>query len=93
MNWDDLNFKDWIDIQDGFVFYVDCYIDGKRVASKLFELVEFAKQYMEYVKLHEKNIDEIQIIAVRNTTADILDFENFDEYWADVEGWVREEVK
>ena len=93
MNWDNLKIDEWADMEDGFIYYVDCYIEGKRVASKVFTSVVFAKQHMEFIKLHEKNIDEIQILAVQNTDEGIFDFQNFDEYWANVDAWTREEVR
>lgn len=92
MNWDNLEVDDWINIECDFVFYVDRYIDNVRVASKRFESVTEAKEAMELIKKYEKDIDEVQIIAVRNTDDDIFDFEYFDEYWANVDIWIREEV-
>lgn len=92
MNWDNLEVDDWINIEGGFVFYVDRYIDKVRVASKRLESVTMAKELMEHIKKYEKDIDEVQIIAVRKTDEDIFDFENFDEYWANVDIWIREEV-
>ena len=88
MNWDNLEVDDWINIEGGFVFYVDRYIDKVRVASKRLESVTMAKELMEHIKKYEKGIDEVQIIAVRKTDEDI--FENFDEYWANVDIWIRE---
>ena len=88
MNWDNLEVDDWINMECDFVFYVDSYIDKVRVASKRFESVTRAKEVMEHIKKYEKDIDEVQIIAVRKTDEDI--FENFDEYWADVDIWIRE---
>lgn len=93
MNWDNLEVDDWINMEGGFVFYVDRYIDKVRVASKRFESVTMAKELMEHIKKYEKDIDEVQIIAVRKTDDDIFDFENFDEYWANVDIWTREEVR
>ena len=90
MNWDNLEVDDWINMECDFVFYVDSYIDKVRVASKRFESVTRAKEVMEYIKKYEKDIDEVQIIAVRKTDEDI--FENFDEYWANVDIWIREGV-
>lgn len=92
MNWDNLEVDDWIIMEGGFVFYVDSYIDKVRVASKRLESVTMAKELMEHIKKYEKDIDEVQIIAVRKTDEDIFDFENFDEYWANVDIWSREEV-
>lgn len=93
MNWNYLEVYEWIDMECGFVFYVDMYIDKVRVASKRFESVIEAKELMEHIKKYEKDIDEVQIIAVKKTDDDIFDFENFDEYWANVDIWIREEVK
>lgn len=93
MNWDNLEIYDWIDMEGDFVFYVDSYINKVRVASKRFESVTMAKELMENIKKYEKDIDEVQIIAVRNIDKDIFDFENFDEYWANVDIWIRKEVK
>lgn len=93
MNWDNLEVDDWIIMEGGFVFYVDSYIDKVRVASKRLESVTMAKELMEHIKKYEKDIDEVQIIAVRKTDEDIFDFENFDEYWANVDIWSREEVR
>ena len=90
MNWDNLEVDDWINMECDFVFYVDSYIDKVRVASKRFESVTRAKELMEHIKKYEKDIDEVQIIAVRKTDEDI--FENFDEYWANVDIWIREGV-
>lgn len=92
MNWDNLEVDDWIIMEGGFVFYVDSYIDKVRVASKRLETVTMAKELMEHIKKYEKDIDEVQIIAVRKTAEDIFDFENFDEYWAHVDIWIREGV-
>lgn len=93
MNWDNLELDDWINRECDFVFYVDRYIDKVRVASKRFESVTMAKEVMELIKKYEKDIDEVQIIAVRKTDEDLFDFENFDEYWANVDIWIREGVK
>lgn len=93
MNWDNLGINDWIDMEDGFIFYVDSYTEGLRVESKCFTSVIFAKQHMEYIKMHEKDIDTICIIAVKNSDEGRHDFENFDEYWANVDIWIRKEVK
>lgn len=93
MNWNNLEVDDWIDMELGFVFYVDSYIDKVRVASRRFESVTRAKEVMEHIKKYEKDIDEVQILAVRKTDEDIFDFENFDEYWEDVDIWIREEVR
>lgn len=90
MNWDNLEVDDWINMECDFAFYVDSYIDKVRVASKRFESVTRAKELMEHIKKYEKDIDEVQIIAVRKTDEDI--FENFDEYWANVDIWIREGV-
>lgn len=93
MNWNNLEINDWVDMEEGFVFYVDCYIEGLRVGSKCFTSVKFAKQQMEYIKMHEKDIDTICIIAVKNTDEGRHDFEKYDEYWGDVDGWTRKEVR
>lgn len=93
MNWDNLEINDWIDLQGGFVFYVELYDENGFRNSDVFDSVIFAKQEMEYIKLHEKSIKQIHIVAVKNDIESIRDYERLEEYWADVDSWIREEVR
>jgi len=93
MNWDNLEINDWIDLEGGFVFYVELYDENGFRNSIGYDSIIFAKQEMEYIKLHEKSINQIHIVAVKNDKESIRDYERLEEYWADVDSWIRKEVR
>jgi hypothetical protein len=93
MNWDNLEINDWIDLEGGFIFYVELYDEIGFRNSIGYDSIKFAKQEMEYIKLHEKSIKQIHIVAVKNDKESICDYERLEEYWADVDSWIRKEVR
>lgn len=93
MNWDNLEIDDWIDLEREFVFYVERYDENGFINSVGFDSIRAAKQMMEYIKMHEKSIKQLHIIAVKKDKESVLEYVGLGEYWADVDSWIRKEVK